>query len=420
VRTKAVVAQKGAREHFLAARALHHRGALARLVVDWYAPGGLLGTIALALGRSARSALAARADGIPSELIRPLRGLGFWCKWQERAGTRNGRAYEAFDKTDAAFARAVARIDLPDHDVFFGYSYASLEAIQVEKQRGRLTILDQIDPGPVESRLVAEEMACHPDLAGPPESFPANHYSRAKREWDFADVIIVNSEWTRDAITAEGADSSKIELLPLAYELPSVSRPLTSDLRSLTSGPLKVLWLGQVNVRKGIHYLLEAARKLEREPIEFVIAGPVQIRREIEAAAPRNARWLGSVPRSQASELYLNSEVFVLPTLSDGFAITQLEALAHGLPVIATPNCGRVVEDGITGFIIPPRDARALADAILKFTRNRNLAREMSARCLKAAKIYSIGAYGRRLIEIIETHMARRSTGISGSRAAVL
>jgi glycosyltransferase involved in cell wall biosynthesis len=63
-------------------------------------------------------------------------------------------------------------------------------------------------------------------------------------------------------------------------------------------------------------------------------------------------------------EFYREADVFVLPTISDGFALTQLEAMAHGLPVITTPNCGEVVRDGVDGFLIPARDSAALAKAL--------------------------------------------------------
>lgn len=408
-----VIAQKGAREHFLAARALHGQKRLAQLVVDWYAPRGVLKVACWPLGRNGTSALASRAEGIPDHLVCPMRLLGLWSKWQERGASQRGRPYEGYDKTDVAFACAVARQQLPEHEGFFGYSYASLEALEAEKGRGHLTIVDQIDPGPVEFRLVAEEMAKRPELAGPPEPFPETHYARARLEWDLADVIVVNSEWTREAIVAEGADPAKIEILPLAYE--TDRRTEDGDQRSevsgrWSSGLLKVLWLGQVNVRKGIHYLLEAARMLEKEPVEFVVAGPLGIRREVVAAAAKNIRWLGAVPRNQASELYRRSDVFVLPTLSDGFAITQIEALAHGLPVIVTPNCGWVVEEGKTGFLIPARDSQALTEAIMRFIRNPVLAAEMSSRCVEASKAFSIDAYGQKLVQIIEAHMVRKDT----------
>ena len=122
-----------------------------------------------------------------------------------------------------------------------------------------------------------------------------------------------------------------------------------------------MLFLGQVILRKGIQYLLAAARDLERENIRFDVVGSVGISRMAMATAPGNVTFHGRTGREQAADWYRRSHLFVLPTLSDGFAITQLEAMAHGLPVIATPCCGEVVSDGVDGFIVPPRDAGALA-----------------------------------------------------------
>jgi glycosyltransferase involved in cell wall biosynthesis len=410
---KVLVSQKGAREHFLAARALHHRGALAKLVVDWYAPKNpVFQWVVSIVGKDrGKAAMAARCDEIPDSMVRVTRLRSLWWKWKERTAASRGSSYGGLLETDAAFARAVARCKLPPHDVFFGYSYASLEALEAEKSRGKMTILDQIDPGPAHFQLVAAEMDRHPDLAGSSKAFPTAYFSRVRQEWEIADVIVVNSEWSRKALLAESVNPAKIEILPLAYEAEnggrrredrkqkSEVRPPTSDHRSL-----KVLWLGQVNVPKGIHYLMEAARLLEDEEIHFDVVGSISVFPATIASAPGNMTFHGPVSRDGAAEWYRRSDVFVLPTLSDGFALTQLEALAHGLPVIVTPNCGQVVENGVTGFIIPARDSPALAEAILKFVRSRNLASSMSPRCIEASKGFSIGAYGRRLMEIINKH----------------
>jgi glycosyltransferase involved in cell wall biosynthesis len=406
---KAVVAQRGGREHFLVARALQRRGVLARLAVDWYAPKGLLFRCFGGIGGIGRAAMSARCEEIPDRLVRSFCLRSLWWKLRERVGAGRGRLYEAYSETDAAFARAVAHLGLPPHDVFFGYSYACLETMEVERRRGALTILDQIDPGPAEFCLVAAEMAQFPELAGPPPPFPEEHFARARREWELADVIVVNSEWTKQAIVADGAEAGKIELLPLAYEAPAGTR--TMDHGPRTTKPLRVLFLGQVNVRKGIRYLIEAAQMLQREPVELTVAGPLGIRPDVVAGAPRNMRWVGPVPRNRAAGLYAEADVFVLPTLSDGFAITQLEALAHGLPVVTTPNCGSVVVDEQTGFVVPARDPRALAEAIMRFVATPHLAGAMSPRCREAVKAFSIGAYGERLVEIIERTSARIEPG---------
>ena len=476
---KIIVAQIGAREHYAVAQALHQRGRLAALVTDWYAFGGksrkqkvenrnifqrsafdrFISAFSVLvfqrLGKRGGAALAAHCAELPDELVHafPFRSL-FWT-WRARRAARAGRSHAGYVQTDSAFASAVARMHLPAHDVFFGYSYASLEMLAAEKQRGVLTVLDQIDPGPVEFRLVAEEMARHPELAGAPAEFPAAYYERNRREWELADIIIVNSEWSREALIAEGANPAKIEILPLAYEVNEEklkSEMLKAEIKSQkprvgdrqneekqkvesriidtphpsplpmasqrgegenfqlstlpvsTVPPLRVLWLGQVNVRKGIHYLIEAARLLKGENVRFDVVGPSGISVAAINLAPDNVRFHGSVSRDRAAEWYRQSDVFVLPTLSDGFALTQLEALAYGLPVIATPHCGRVVAEGKTGFIIPARDPQALADAILKFAADRNLSPSMAPACREAVKTFSVEAYGRRLVEIINEH----------------
>lgn len=159
---KVLVSQKGSREHFLAARALHRREMLEQLVVDWYAPSNPVFQWILSgcCGGRGQSALAARAAEIPDRLVRPNRINGFIGKWKQVLNPfGRSSSYEKALQADIAFTKTVARLNLPPHDVFFGYSYMSLELLEMERERKVLTILDQIDPGPVEFRLVAEEMA---------------------------------------------------------------------------------------------------------------------------------------------------------------------------------------------------------------------------------------------------------------------
>jgi glycosyltransferase involved in cell wall biosynthesis len=436
---KVIVVQKGSREHFLAARALQQRGLLAGLVTDWYAPRtGIAWAWPYLLGkRRAACARAAECREIPREIIRcfPFRSL-LW-KWRVSHLTARGRAYEAYAQTDAEFAGAVAALNLPPHDVFFGYSYASLEAMEAEKKRGVLAVLGQIDAGPTHLRIVAEEMTRHPEIAGPGNPLPENYLARVRGEWKLADVILVNSEWSKEAIIADGADPSKIEIIPLAIEGQKDhlktgtenfkgAKHKTEDhhasqpavFNDSASFLLRVLYLGQVNVGKGIHYLMEAGRLLEGEKIHIDVVGPIDLRPQAVASAPRNMTFHGPVSRDRAAEWYRQSDVFVLPTLSDGFALTQLEALAHGLPVIVTPNCGHVVEEGRTGFIIPPRDAQALADALLRFVQHPSLAREMTPFCRQAVEAFSIDAYEKHLAEIIEEHYEFRPPAL-GSVTAI-
>jgi glycosyltransferase involved in cell wall biosynthesis len=97
--------------------------------------------------------------------------------------------------------------------------------------------------------------------------------------------------------------------------------------------------------------------------IHFDIVGSIGISDAAVASSPANMTFHGPVSRDRTEEFYRSADLFVLPTLSDGFALTQLEAMTHGLPVITTPNCGEVVTDGVDGLIVPASDANALAEA---------------------------------------------------------
>jgi glycosyltransferase involved in cell wall biosynthesis len=140
--------------------------------------------------------------------------------------------------------------------------------------------------------------------------------------------------------------------------------------------------------------------------VEFLVAGETSISQSLMRDAPKSIKWLGKITHAQKESLYSSCSVFVLPTLSDGFALTQLEAMAHGLPVITTPNCGKVVENGKTGFIIQPRDAQSLTNAILRFVEDPGMAKTMSPLCREAVKRFSIAAYGQRLQDITNHYIS--------------
>jgi glycosyltransferase involved in cell wall biosynthesis len=90
-----------------------------------------------------------------------------------------------------------------------------------------------------------------------------------------------------------------------------------------------------------------------------------------------------------------------LPTLSDGFAITQLEAMAHGLPVIATPRCGEVVIPGQNGLLVPPADGEALAEAIATFVRDRERLEAMAEGALRTSRKFGLDRLSANLLELL-------------------
>jgi glycosyltransferase involved in cell wall biosynthesis len=221
-------------------------------------------------------------------------------------------------------------------------------------------VLDQVDPARTGDRIVLEEEKRYPQLSLGSESVPEEFYRRLDEEWSDSDVILVNSAWSRDALVEQGALSQKIQIVPLSYarNCPLARQPRASSLR--------VLWLGTLGLGKGLHYAIDSARLLVNAPVQFTFCGPLAVRRS-GLDLPANSLYLPRVARGAASSLYAAHDIFLLPTLSDGFAITQIEAMSFGLPVIATRCCGDVVQDGISGHFVPCRDARAIASTIETF-----------------------------------------------------
>lgn len=301
----------------------------------------------------------------------------------------------------------LARLDLdPAVDCFFGFNSNCLETLEMLKSRGVFTVLDQVDPALVEEDLVIEEAERWPGWEGIPGRTSQDYWDRIKAEWSLTDVVLVNSDWSRQALVQQGVPVEKIIVVPLALDLHRDRLPPPINPR----GNLKVIWLGSVILRKGIQYLVEAARKLERTGIEFLLAGRIGISEEALRTFPGNIKVLGRVTRDQLSVFYRQAHVFVLPTISDGFAVTQLEAMAHGLPVITTPNCGRVVTHGVDGMIVPARDSQALAEALASLDADRSLLQEMSVNALQTIHRFDLPSNAR----LIQNEVIRlRANGLS-------
>ena len=362
-------AQIGAREHYAVARALHKRGRLASLYTDFWA-GPIVRK--LAIGRLRPLAARFHPELEKAEIISwNFRALGWEFLLRQKAKSRNqkietGDLYSGFIEVGNRFAIQVMeslkrRSDLSSDSIFFTYDTGALEALELCRERGIKCILNQMDPNRVEAELVRAEEKEWPDWALSSMHVPEEYFARREREWALADRVVVNSEFSRHALLRQGVPAEKLFVLPLCYEAKSRSQKLrlSTFKPQLSTAPLRVLFLGQVILRKGIQYLIQAAKLLEKENIRFDVVGPVGISPTAIASAPKNMIFHGRSTRDQVDKWYEQADVFVLPTLSDGFAITQLEAMAHGLPVVTTPCCGEVVSDGVDGFVVSARDAGA-------------------------------------------------------------
>lgn len=246
----------------------------------------------------------------------------------------------------------------------FAYSYAALEIFREARRAGCRTVLGQIDPAIAEEDIVADAVARHAELNPHWQRAPASYWQRWREECALADRIVVNSEWAREGLIELGIEAGKLHVVPLAYEGPRQETAREWPAHFDAGRPLRLLFLGSVIVRKGAAELLAAARLMRDEPVEFHLVGPLGI--DIPEADRANPRLFvhGPVSRQSAAAWFRAADVFILPTLSDGFGLTLIEAQAHGLPVIASRHCGDVVRDDESGFVLDEVSGEAIASAV--------------------------------------------------------
>jgi glycosyltransferase involved in cell wall biosynthesis len=269
---------------------------------------------------------------------------------------------------------------------------SDLALVREARARG-LKSVHEVMIGPDVGRWIHEEQALFPGI----EDWVAPEWTRAgnerdARKYQLSDLILVPSEFVRRSVLALGADPARIATVPYGLDrrwLDQANEPV----------PGRLLFVGSVGLRKGSHYLAEASRILARRRVacEIRVVGPYPAD-TVAHPALRGPTYVGQVPRSRIMAEFRRADVFVLPTLCDSFALVHLEAMACGVPVITTPNCGSVVRDGVDGFIVPIRDAAAIADKVELLLTDRDLRARMGRSARERAREFTWARYGERLI----------------------
>lgn len=366
-----IFCQLGAREHYAIPRALHQAGQLSHLITDaWIPAHSIVRDIPLssfkALGDRFHPDLTHAAitsftgSLLQFELLHRFYKTVAW----ERIIARNHWFQKRAIRTLTAITPKIDRSE--SRPILFTYSYAALDLLRYAKSKGWFTVLGQIDPGIVEEKIVLAEQARYPHLAAAEQAAPTHYWQNWQAECSLADRIMVNSNWSSQALQQVGIPVEKIQIIPLAYQPPKPAKSFQRVYPAQFSvdRPLRVLFLGQIILRKGIAAVLQAADLLANEPIEFWLVGTPGI--HIPKNSRANLRWIGPVPRSAVDQYYQSADVFLFPTLSDGFGLTQLEAQAWKLPLITSGFCGEVVKDQVNGLILPQVTGEQIAETLRK------------------------------------------------------
>jgi glycosyltransferase involved in cell wall biosynthesis len=296
------------------------------------------------------------------------------------------------------FGKRVVRDGFGGARAVYTFNTAALEILTTARERGLFSVLEQtIAPRAFEESLLAEERARFPDWES--QQLPGGTADEtAKREvdeWALADMILCGSQFVRDCIARCGGPVERCVVVPYGVD---VSFP--TPAQSAHSGPLRVLTVGQVCLRKGAPYALEAAQML-KGIAELRWVGQVTLSTKAHERLAKAIQLTGTVPRTEIVAHYEWADVIFLPSVCEGSALVTYEALSRGLPVVTTPHAGSVVRDGVDGFIVSVGDTTAMAARLRQIHEDRTLLARLSAGAMESAREVALPAYRERLLRAL-------------------
>lgn len=298
--------------------------------------------------------------------------------------------------------RVARRLRQGGFDGIYAYEDGAAGSFAEARRRGVTTLYDlPIGYWRAARELLVEEAAREPawasTLIGNEDSDEKT--ARKDEELALADAVFVASSFTLKTLARAPGLKAPVHVIPYGAPARPENAPRREERRR--AGPLRAIFVGSLGQRKGLSYLFEACRRLGSS-VELTVIGtlPLVSCPALEAELKR-VRWIPSCPHAQVLQEMAAHDVFVFPSLFEGFGLVLLEAMAMGLPIITTPNTAGpdLFEDGREGFIVPIRSTEALMEKLELLGRDPDRVAAMGRAAAVQAATFTWENYGRRLAE---------------------
>jgi glycosyltransferase involved in cell wall biosynthesis len=303
--------------------------------------------------------------GIPAARLHTLPGGELRALWRLHHG---GESHAVLHARNEKFQHAISELSLANSGAVIGFDTSGWILAERCRRLDRRFYLDRTIGHPaVFLHLMQKFGQKYPAWVLPLEKRPAELVAAEQGEHELAHRIVVGSSFARDTLVAEGIDPAKIGVNPYGVDWNQFMVPLAPIASA--GRPLRFLYVGSVTARKGVPVLLDAWRALSPRNAELWLAGSVGPQERVLIPSLPGLCLLGQVPHAEIHKLYAQCDVFVLPSLFEGFSLVLLEALAAGLPVISTPNTGAVdvVTHTTLGQIVEAGSVEALVAAMRRY-----------------------------------------------------
>lgn len=218
---------------------------------------------------------------------------------------------------------------------------------------------------------------------------PLQAYKRKYSAYEIkeADAFLVASDYTRRSLVDSGIDNHRI--FTCRYGIDDFScNDITNTNTSSNRAILKVMYAGNINRQKGAYQLIRVANNLPAEKYAFTFYGNFRHDDPVYVNNRWKYRFMGHIPREEMKKAYSESDLFIFPTLADGFGFVVAEALSYGVPVIASSNAGSsdLIKNGVNGFIYEAGNDAALKKLLEMFESDRELLKKMKISCRESIK----------------------------------
>lgn len=249
--------------------------------------------------------------------------------------------------------------------------------------------------------LMQTEFDSNPDWSDTLTGFNDSQTKLAKKDKELAlaDVIFVASSFTKKTLKEYSGTLPEIKVIP--YGFPEVSQK--KKYQSLSNRKLKILFVGSLSQRKGISYLFEAVEGLQNK-VELTIVGHKAVA-DCKAlnAALKNHHWIASLSHNQVLECMREHDVFVFPSLFEGFGLVITEAMSQGVPVITTDRTAGpdIIQDGVDGWIVPAGSSTAIKEVLSRILETPDIVQQFGQAAQNKAQTRPWAVYGQEMAEAI-------------------
>jgi glycosyltransferase involved in cell wall biosynthesis len=294
---------------------------------------------------------------------------------------------------------------IPPCSVFHGWMGQSLASLPAAKRQGARTLVENAGrhPGHFHKAPLEEckRFKIKPSLYSP--LLPKALIHRMEREYEICDRIVVPSNLAHGSFAEFGLADKTVVVFPGVNE--ELFSPWPQQAEPRPERLFRICFAGRVELSKGAGYLLQAWKRLGLAHAELVMAGEVrpEMKELLETHGDSSVRTPGFLTMQKLVELYRESDLFVFPSVNEGLAQVLLEAMATGLPVVASELSGACdcVTEGKEGFIVPARDVDRIAEAILWCYQHRDETRAMGrAARARIESQFTLDHYNQRMIAL--------------------